>query len=273
MAANPIALCELCGGLGRVHVMRKQTRTRPDGTTQEYEAPVGMEPCECLLEARIRWAVSKAGIPPTLSASTFANFKAANESQLLALQGMARFSSHWLTDFPETAPQRSMMLVGSCGVGKSHLSAAALSSMIRLYGVKGMWLNMRSYLDELKNAYTRNAPSDITQRVIDVDVLVLDDLGATRKTDFSEEMTAQVIEARHQRHMSTIFSTNLVFGPAMPLDNEPDDVVTLFNPSPRKRRAETLGDRVGSRTYSRLVEMCRVFTIEGPDYRQSRGRA
>jgi DNA replication protein DnaC len=163
------------------------------------------------------------------------------------------------------------MLVGPCGVGKSHLSAAALTEMITIYGINGMWLNMRSYLDDLKNVFARGVPNDITERVIDDEILVLDDLGSARKTDFSEEMTAQIIEARHQRHMSTIFSTNLAFKEPARVSGETEGIDKFKLKSTDTR--ETLGDRVGYRTFSRLSEMCRVFTIEAPDYRQTRGGA
>ena len=83
------------------------------------------------------------------------------------------------------------------------------------------------------------------------DLLVLDDIGAERATEWVEEMLHLIVNARYNDRRPTIFTTNYPIEP-------PSDA----------KHAETLLERVGFRMYSRLQEMTDFVHLEGEDYRE-----
>jgi DNA replication protein DnaC len=97
----------------------------------------------------------------------------------------------------------------------------------------------------------------VLQPVYDAEVLVLDELGASKPTDWVRDTMTQIINTRYNDKRLTVITSNYLDEPQQP--NE-----------------ETLTDRVGARLRSRLYEMCKVVMIKGDDYRlklnQSRGR-
>lgn len=80
-------------------------------------------------------------------------------------------------------------------------------------------------------------------------MLVLDELGAVRPTDWARDRMEQIVGARYNDRRLTIFTTNY-------LDARPSPAV------------ETLEDRVGARLRSRLFEMAEMVIVEGDDYRR-----
>jgi len=85
--------------------------------------------------------------------------------------------------------------------------------------------------------------------VYNIEVLVLDEFGASKPTEWVRDTIRQVIGTRYNERRLTIFTTN-------------------YGDARRQPAEETLEDRVGVRLRSRLYEMCRTVTIEGEDYRR-----
>ena len=108
-------------------------------------------------------------------------------------------------------------------------------------------------LKEIQNSYnpiSQTSELKVLTPVIEAEVLVLDELGATKPTDWVRDTMMQIINTRYNDHKLTIFTTNY-------LDRR------------RTERDETLEDRIGVRLRSRLYEMCKTVIIEGEDFRQS----
>jgi DNA replication protein DnaC len=91
---------------------------------------------------------------------------------------------------------------------------------------------------------------DVLRPVIDADVLVLDDLGAERTSEWVDETLNLIVNARYSDRRTTIFTSNYEDKGA---DNtDPDSL--LF--------------RIGYRMRSRLHEMCEFIDLDGADYRE-----
>jgi DNA replication protein DnaC len=80
----------------------------------------------------------------------------------------------------------------------------------------------------------------------------LDELGASKPTDWVRDTMMQIIGKRYNERRLTIFTTN-------------------YGDARRQPEEETLEDRVGVRLRSRLYEMCRTVAVEGEDYRRKLG--
>ncbi len=83
----------------------------------------------------------------------------------------------------------------------------------------------------------------------EAEVLVLDELGASKPTDWVRDTMMQIIGSRYNDRRLTIFTTN-------------------YTDARHNHTEETLEDRIGVRLRSRLFEMCKTVVIEGPDYRR-----
>ncbi len=93
---------------------------------------------------------------------------------------------------------------------------------------------------------------DLVDGIIRADLLVLDDLGAERATEWVEEMLHLLVNSRYNERRPTIVTTNYpVEAPA------------------HAKHAETLVERIGFRMYSRLREMCDFVELNGLDYREA----
>jgi DNA replication protein DnaC len=98
-------------------------------------------------------------------------------------------------------------------------------------------------------------------------VLVLDELGAAKPTDWVWDTVAHILNTRYNDRRTTIITTN--YPNLAPL-------VATAGANAALRGAtheETLGDRIGERMRSRLQEMCVVVEMHGEDFRQKVKRA
>src|SRR6185503_6122856 len=144
-----------------------------------------------------------------------------------------------------------ILFMGSCGVGKTHLSVAILRGLLDK-GVRCLFYDFGALLKQIQasyNANTQMSELEILAPVIDTEVLVLDELGASRPTEWVRDTMLQIIRARYNDRRMTIFTSN-------------------YMDEGCGGESETLEDRIGVRLRSRLYQMCQTVVIEGEDYRQ-----
>ena len=91
---------------------------------------------------------------------------------------------------------------------------------------------------------------EILTPIMNAEVLILDDLGAIRPSEWVCDTVSLVLNARYNAVRTTIITTNVVLPPGA-----------------GGMKQDTLGDRIGERMRSRLLELCRVVEIKGVDYR------
>jgi len=99
-----------------------------------------------------------------------------------------------------------------------------------------------------------DSKEDVIAPYVDVELLVLDELGATKPTDFVRDMLYSLLNQRYNRRRITVATTN------------------YFDEPPKGER-EKLEDRIGYRLRSRLHEMCRTVRIDADDYRREVNQA
>lgn len=133
---------------------------------------------------------------------------------------------------------RSLLLVGEVGCGKTHLAAAAANSLIE-QGGDALFLVVPEFLDQLRHSYRRENEgldeAEIIARTYNVPLLILDDLGAHNYSEWVCNKLFTIINHRYNRNLPCVITTNL---------DLPE-----------------LDARIGPRTTSRLVELCRVLNI------------
>ncbi len=171
--------------------------------------------------------------------------------------------------YPATTAGRGLLLTGSIGVGKTHLAVGILQALIVEKSVHGLFCDYRELLKEIQHSYNPQVATtemEILRPVFDAEVLVLDELGAAKPTDWVWDTVALVLNTRYNDKRTTIITTNYA-------DLPPGGTGNGSNGVSRAVREETLGDRIGERMRSRLAEMCVVVEMRGEDFRRNVARA
>ena len=204
-----------------------------------------VERCECWRRSLLDRLLKDAHIPPRYRKCTLDSLITyPNERFLKAIQTARRFAEA----FPVC--ERGLLLIGPPGIGKTHIAIAVLLDAMRRTGARGLYYDTRALLTLIRSTYDpviKTAPIDYLRPCMEADLLVLDDLGAERLTDWVEETMNLIVNTRYNNRKLTIFTSNY--------EDIPDDDLN------------TLLTRVGFRLHSRLREMCTFLEYEGPDYR------
>ena len=151
---------------------------------------------------------------------------------------------------------------GDNGVGKTHLAVAVLRELMQNSGARGQFWDFHALLREIRNSYnpeTRTTELQVLEPVVEADILLLDDLGAWRMTDWMVDTLFYILNSRYMAKRPTLITTNF--------QDVTAEEAARKDPNERK---EFLVERVGQRVRSRIMEMCLVIRMNGQDYRQVR---
>jgi DNA replication protein DnaC len=232
------------------------------GTGWEYVEGKGVRHCRCRASDRREQLVAAAGIPRRYENCSLENYHPQGNN--FTADAIFRSQSNALLDAQKLAREYpvldiGLLFIGPCGVGKTHLAVATIKALINK-GITCLFYDFRDLLKEIQNSYnpvSKTTELGVLEPVYQTEILVLDELGASKPTDWVRDTMTQIINTRYNDRKVTIFTTNYL-----------DD---SQNPN-----EETLSDRVGVRLRSRLHEMCKVVEIRGEDYRlkigNNRGR-
>ncbi len=216
------------------------------GTGLEIVAGKGARQCECRKQKSHSTQIEKAKIPRRYENCHFNNYRAMNPSQERAY----KFASKLTMDYP--AVERGLLLMGSVGIGKTHLAISILKGLTER-GFSCRFYEFGALLKEIQNSYnpiSKVSELKVLQPIFDAEILVLDEIGASKPTDWVRDTMAHIINTRYNDKKLTIFTTNY-------LDER------------KAERDETLEDRIGVRLRSRLFEMSKTVNLNGEDFRRT----
>lgn len=218
------------------------------GTGMEVVPGKGARRCRCRTQDARTKLLEAARIPRRYEECSLGNYQPAtdNGSQLRAFNYAYRLAR----EYP--AVDRGLLFMEPCGVGKTHLAVAILRELIEKKGVPCLFYESGALLKEIQNSYnpvSQTSELAVLAPVIEAEVLVLDELGATKPTDWVKDTMMQVINTRYNDRRMKIFTTN-------------------YRDERDQPSGEILEDRTGARLRSRLYEMCRTVVMDGEDYRR-----
>ncbi|OIV37397.1 hypothetical protein BIV57_11310 [Mangrovactinospora gilvigrisea] len=142
---------------------------------------------------------------------------------------------------PIVGPGPSLLLAGPTGTGKTHSAYAAIRAVLGA----GVRCEFVATTDPDLQAALRPAPGRdpeaVMRRMCRCSLLLLDDLGVGKSSDWTEAVIHRLVNARYERMLPTIYTTNL--------------------PTPQLQEA------VGERVTSRLAQITERIVLDGPDRR------
>lgn len=233
--------CSICGDTG--------WKTVQNGTNRSVTK------CDCRQVSRTKFLIERAKFPPRYENCDLGGYETGTQSSLAAAKITAQ---KFIANYP--IDKVGLLLIGPSGAGKTHLSVAMLRELIIQKGISCLFCDYRELLKQIQNSYNPSVQVtelDLLRPVFQAEVLVLDDLGAVKPTEWVWDMVSVILNTRYNENRTTIITSNFMDGSAAAVSG------------PRAAaREETLGDRIGERMRSRLFEMCRVVNVNAPDYRQ-----
>ena len=220
------------------------------GTGMEVVPGEGARRCRCQSPDHRQRLFQAARIPARYQHCTLQGYDAGDsDSKWVAKIEADRIINDYLV-----IDGRGLVFVGPVGVGKTHLAVALLRELIERYQVRGLFYQFGALLRRIQDSYnpiSQTSELAVLGPVFEADVLVLDELGASKPTDWVRDTMMQIINTRYNDKRLTIFTTNY----SDKRKNEKDPT-------------ELLEDRIGVALRSRLYEMCKTVEIEGDDYRK-----
>ena len=228
------SICSLCNGTG--------WKSFQDGEVERVTR------CECWRAKNVARMFKQSHIPVRYSHCDLDNFQTSSDSLVRALNAGKGFAD----SFPVVS--KGLLFYGPPGVGKSHLSAAILRRVIQRVGARAIFCESKEFLRmarETNNPQSALSETDVLHPVLNAELLVFDDLGSERMTDWVHETLNLIVNVRYNEKRPTVFATN-----HPPLDADPKSM----NP--------TLEEKVGSRIFSRLHEMCEFVEMITVDHRR-----
>lgn len=153
--------------------------------------------------------IGQAMIPPRFQGKTFETFHAVDEKQLKVLRVCREYADNFQKHH---ADGRSLLLLGNVGTGKTHLAAAIADQIIRSGGT-ALYRTVYGILQYVKASFDRDSEYNESQAFaafIEPDLLIIDEVGATKTSEFEQQTIFNIINGRYEQQVPTIVISNLM---------------------------------------------------------------
>ena len=140
-----------------------------------------------------------------------------------------------------------LLLIGTCGTGKTHLAAAITNHIISEFGIPVKFGTFIDLLSDVKSTFDNDSnekENDIIDKFVKIDLLVIDDIGKEKNTEWSNSILYRVINRRYENYKPVIITSNLTIA--------------------------ELEKEIGEATVSRIIEMCDGVKMNGKDARKEK---
>ena len=162
---------------------------------------------------------------------------------------------------------KGMVIMGSPGTGKTHLMTGFAYQCTISQGISCIFQSFAELLSELRQGYSEGKSDiEIIEPHLQTDILIIDDLGKGRNSDWELGILDMLISERYNRNQMIMVTTNFT-------ESEEDTLKEQVRSREKSETehfiTDTIRKRVGERIHSRLKEMCYFENLAGKDRRIS----
>ena len=154
---------------------------------------------------------------------------------------LSKASRSYAEKFQPTLEQHGIMFSGNVGTGKTFYACCIANAVID----RGFTAWVTTLQPLIRELYDYSSANKTLDRIQKVDLLVLDDLGATAQNDYTMDRLFEIVDARYRSGKPMIVTTNL---------------------NPDEARNMNLGMR---RIFDRLIERCKSVVVDGESRRKA----
>lgn len=184
-------------------------------------------------ELRTSAALNATRLSARFQARTFGNFQETPENAAIK-----RACMEWVRAHPKNP--KGIGLTGNTGTGKTHLIAAIVNNL-HARGHRVLFAAVPDLIADFRAGIATGESERRIQDAIAAPLLVLDDLGSGKATDYTVEVLERLVNARYEAMTPTLVTTNLL--------------------------PQTIGEVISQRVASRLMEMLDWYSLGGADWR------
>lgn len=174
---------------------------------------VGTKMCSCLKQLLITKNIQSSGMGNLIDKQSFDNFSLEvykdNPERLKRMQFNVKVAKNFAQSFARH--HDNLLLIGTTGTGKTHISTAIAKEVIN-QGFDVLYDSTQNIIDDFESDKFRsgyNHSEPLSEKYLECDLLIIDDLGAEFVTQFSVSALYNLINTRQNKGLSTIISTNL----------------------------------------------------------------
>jgi DNA replication protein DnaC len=195
---------------------------------------------------------------------TFETFVADTEGKKRISAGAKKYAMNFQAYLPrrgEHLPGKNGIIIsGTIGTGKTHI-AAAIANYLLNSGTAVICMTERNLFGEIRKTYSKGqgdgaSESEVRRIYVTVPLLIIDDLGKEKPTDWTLATLYAIIDGRYDSAMPVIITTNY------------DDAELIMRLTPNGADKNTAAAIV-----DRLNEMCKSIVMEGESWRSKKGGA
>ena len=188
-----VDVCPLCEGTGWKAVVIGSERR--------------VSRCDCRRQARTQTLLTAARIPKRYEHCELSNFEFDGPHRALAASRLA--ACKFVEEYP--VDSTGLLLIGSIGVGKTHLAVGIIKELVLSKGIACLFYDYRELLKQIQNSYNDSVKAtelDVLRPVFETEVLVLDELGAVKPTEWVWDTVSLILNTRYNDNRTTIITTN-----------------------------------------------------------------
>ncbi|SUJ03199.1 Primosomal protein DnaI [Sporosarcina pasteurii] len=203
--ASDKCIFRICDGRGQIHQENKPG--------DDY-----MVICQCRKYKQQLRKIKSAGIPTDYTDKTMNDFKIDMYETDYSVR-LAKYAKQAVTGYLDRYQEFEDMGKGfyfysqTKGSGKSLLSMIIANELIKRYELNALYISVVNMLTELKNKMNQSNSKvgvyDLIESFKKADLLILDDLGVEKATEWSEEILTQILDDRMNYRRPTIITSNV----------------------------------------------------------------